>query len=111
MKKFCLAVDLVDDAALIAEYEQWHVEGNIWPEIKKSITDAGITNMEIYRIGNRLCMIMETNDDFSFDTKALMDATNSKVQEWEQLMWKFQQSLPFAKNGEKWMIMDKIFQL
>ncbi|MFP5039890.1 L-rhamnose mutarotase [Parasediminibacterium sp. JCM 36343] len=111
MKKYCLAVDLVDDAALIAEYENWHKAGNAWPEITQSIRDAGISNMEIYRLANRMFMIMEVDDTFSFERKAAMDAANPKVQEWEQLMWKFQQSMPFAKPGEKWLLMDKIFQL
>jgi len=56
-------------------------------------------------------MIKEVDDHFSFDRKAEMDAENQKVQEWEQLMWKFQQSLPFAQQGEKWMLMKKIFHL
>ncbi|WP_343745206.1 L-rhamnose mutarotase [Chitinophaga sp.] len=109
MKRYCLALDLVNDPQLIAEYEDYH--RNVWPEIKKSITDSGIQNMEIYRAGNRLFMIMEVNDTFSFDTKGAMDAANPKVQEWEQLMWKYQQALPVAKPGEKWIIMDKIFSL
>ena len=111
MKKYCLAVDLIDDPALIAEYDNWHKKENVWPEIMKSITDSGIVNMEIYRTGNRLFMIMETNEAFTFEDKAAMDAANPKVQEWEQLMWKFQQALPWAKKGEKWVLMDKIFDL
>lgn len=111
MKRFCLALDLVDDPALIAEYEHWHKKENGWPEIKKSITGSGITNMEIYRTGNRLFMIMDTEDDFSFDRKASMDSSNIKVQEWEKLMWKFQQPMPWAQPNEKWILMDKIFQL
>jgi len=67
--------------------------------------------MEIYRLQNRLFMIMETVDDFSFERKASMDAANVLVQEWEALMWKYQQALPFAKPGEKWMLMEKIFEL
>ena len=111
MKKYCLAVDLIDNPELIAEYENWHKKENAWPEITKSISDSGITNMEIYRTSNRLFMIMETDDNFSFERKAAMDSANTKVQEWEQLMWKFQQPLSWAKNGEKWILMDKIFQL
>lgn len=111
MKRYCLAVDLVDNPALIAEYEQWHKKENTWPEIMKSITDSGIIDLQIYRVSNRLFMIMEVDDTFSFERKTEMDATNPKVQEWEQLMWKFQQSMPFAKPGEKWVLMDKIFQL
>ena len=109
MKRYCLTLDLVDNAELIAEYEAYHMA--VWPEIKKSILDSGITNMEIYRFGNRLFMIMETNDSFSFEHKAAMDASNPKVQEWETLMWKFQQPLKNSKPGEKWLLMDKIFEL
>ena len=111
MKRYCLAVDLVDHPDLITEYEHWHKSENAWPEIKKSIFDGGITDMEIYRTGNRLFMIMETSDDFSFEKKSALDAENPKVQEWEKFMWKFQQPLPWAKPGEKWILMDKIFQL
>ncbi|MES2776061.1 MAG: L-rhamnose mutarotase [Bacteroidota bacterium] len=109
MNRYCLALDLVDDPALIAEYEAYHQ--NVWPEIKKSITDAGIINLDIYRTGNRLFMIIDTDETFSFERKAAMDAANPKVQEWEALMWKFQLALPWAKEGEKWIFMDKIFEL
>ncbi len=109
MKRYCLALDLVNDEVLIAEYERYHQK--IWPEIYKSIKKSGIGSMEIYRIGNRLFMIMETLDNFSFEHKNKIDAENTKVQEWEALMWKYQQALPMAKEGEKWLLMDKIFDL
>lgn len=109
MNRHCLALDLVDDPALIAEYEKYHTK--VWPEIIKSIKDSGIENMQIYRTGNRLFMIIETNDEFSFKKKAAMDAANSKVQAWEELMWTFQQSLPWAKPGEKWVQMEKVFEV
>lgn len=109
MKRFCLALDLNDDPKLIAEYENYHK--NVWPEIKKSIIDSGIKDMEIYRLADRLFMIMETEDDFSFERKSEMDSSNLKVEEWERIMWKFQKPFSFAKPGEKWMLMEKIFKL
>ena len=109
MKRYCLALDLKPDAALIAEYEAYHRA--VWPEILESIRSAGIGALEIYRVENRLFMILEANDDFSFERKAALDAANPKVQEWEQLMWKYQQALPTARPGEKWMPMQCIFQL
>ncbi|MGI4749027.1 MAG: L-rhamnose mutarotase [Janthinobacterium lividum] len=109
MQKYCFTLDLVNDPQLIEEYKNYHQ--NVWPEIKKSITDSGIIHMEIYLLGNRLFMLMETDATFSFAKKAEADATNPKVQEWENLMWKYQQALPQAKPGEKWLLMDKIFQL
>ncbi|ALR30927.1 L-fucose mutarotase [Chryseobacterium sp. IHB B 17019] len=109
MKKFCLALDLIDDPELIAEYEKYHQ--NVWPEVKQSILDSGIINMEVYRIQNRLLMIVEADENFSFEAKNEADKNNLKVQEWEELMWKFQQQLPNSKPGEKWQLMDKIFSL
>lgn len=109
MHTYYLALDLKDDAQLIAEYEQWHTQ--VWPEIQQSIIDSGITKMEIYRTGNRLFMVMETTDDFRFEGKQAQDENNPKVIAWEQLMWKYQQPLPWAKQGEKWMVMDRIFEL
>ncbi len=109
MKKYCLALDLKDDPALIAEYKAYHE--NVWPEILERIKSSGIENMEIYNVGNRLFMIMETSDTFSFKEKAAADLSNDKVQEWETLMWKYQHALPTAKEGEKWLLMDCIFKL
>jgi L-rhamnose mutarotase len=109
MKRYCLALDLKDDEALIKEYEQYHKE--VWPEILQSIKESGIEQMEIYRTGNRLFMIIEATDDFSFEEKAKADAANTTVQEWETLMWKYQQALPGSKPGEKWVLMEKIFSL
>lgn len=109
MKKYCFALDLKKDPELISQYEAYHQ--NVRPEIIDSIRGSGITDLEIYRVANRLFMIMETTDDFSLEKKARMDAQNPKVQEWEKLMWTYQQALPGAQEGEKWMVMDCIFHL
>lgn len=111
MKRYCLALDLHDDPAQIAEYERVHQPGNEWPGIKKSIVEAGIINMEIYRLGTRLFMIMDTDESFSFERKAVMDAANPQVQAWEEFVGQFQKPVPGAKPDEKWTLMDKIFGL
>lgn len=107
--RYCLALDLQKDAVLIAEYEAWHQD--VWPEIKKSILDSGIERMEIYRLEERLFMIMETGPGFSFEGKGAMDAGNPAVQKWEELMWKYQVAVPGGKPGEKWRLMGRIFLL
>ena len=109
MRRYCLTLDLKDDPQLIAEYRNYHRK--IWPEITASIRESGIEDMEIYLLGTRMFMIMEVSESFSFEKKAAADRENPKVQEWEQLMWKFQQALPQAKAGEKWLRMERIFKL
>ncbi len=111
MRRYCLACDLKDNPELISEYKRYHATGNTWPEITQSIKDAGILDMEIYLTGNRLFMIMEVDETFDFLRKARMDTDNPKVQEWEELMSQFQQLLPWAGKGEKWVVMEKIFKL
>lgn len=108
MKRHCLTLDLKNDPKAIAAYDDYH--RNVWPEIQKSLGDSGIKSMQIYRAANRLFMIIEVADDFSFERKRKMDNSNAKVQEWETLMSNYQQPLPFAKPGEKWVLMEKVFQ-
>jgi L-rhamnose mutarotase len=108
-RRYCLTLDLKDDPSLIAKYKRYHEQ--VWPEILKSIGDSGIDDMEIYLLGTRMLMIMEVNEKFSFEAKAKTDRENPKVQEWEELMWKFQEPLPQAQPGEKWLLMERIFKL
>ena len=108
-RRFCLTLDLKDDPYLIAEYKRYHEK--IWPEITRSIKDSGIEDMEIYLLGTRMFMIMEVNESFSFEAKAMTDQRNSRVQEWERLMGTFQKSLPQAGPAEKWLLMERLFKL
>ena len=109
MQRHCFALDLKNDNRLISAYKKYHQK--IWPEITESIKESGIEKLEIYLVENRLFMIMEVNDSFSFEKKSKIDKINPKVQEWEDLMWKYQNALPTAKPEEKWIRMDKIYQL
>ena len=109
MKRFCLALDLKNDAQAIAQYEAYHKA--VWPEITDSIKSSGIEKMQIYRVQNRLIMLIEASDDFSFEQKAALDAQNPKVQQWEALMDQFQQRIPGTPQGAKWALAEPIFNL
>ena len=111
MKTYCVALDLKDDPALIAEYKKHHEPEQVWPEVVASIHAQGILSEEIYLLGNHLVMILQTMDDFSWGKKSAADHENLKVQQWEALMWKYQQPLPQARPGEKWIPMEKIFEV
>ena len=109
MPRHCLALDLKDDAAAIAEYKRYHVK--IWPEVRDSLFEAGITDMEIYLMGTRLFMIMDVDETFSLAAKATADAANARVQDWEAIMGRFQQPLPQSRPGQRWVEMERVFNL
>lgn len=109
MNRMCFALDLKDDPKLIAEYEEWHTK--VWPEVIEYVRETGIAEMQIYRIGNRLFMITETEEGFDPETRKNPGADNPKVLEWEDFMWTFQQALPWAQPGDKWLPMEKVFEL
>jgi len=105
------ALDLMDDPALIERYKAWHAPGAVPAAINRSIREAGVEALEIFLVGNRLVMALTPGPDFDAARKAAADAENPDVQAWETLMWTFQQALPFAKPGEKWLQMDRIYTL
>ena len=109
MIRQCLALDLKDDLALIAEYERLHQQ--IWPQISAHLREHGVLDMQIWRLGTRLFMVMETRPGFSAEAFERAGASDPKVQEWEALMWRFQQPTPWAHPGEKWAPMIQIFSL
>jgi L-rhamnose mutarotase len=109
MPRHCLTFDLQNDPKKIAEYKRRHEK--IWPEIRDSLFDAGVTAMEIYLTGTRLFMIMDVNDSFSLDKKAAMDRANPKVQQWEAEMAEFQAVPEGADPVRRWAPMEKVFDL
>jgi L-rhamnose mutarotase len=110
-KRYCLTLDLKDNADLIKEYRYWHGSDHIWPEIPKGIREVGIIDMEIYLLGTRLLMIMETKSDFDFDKQMARLAELPRQKEWEAFVSKYQKSSPDAKSSEKWRMMERIFKL
>lgn len=111
MTRHCLLLDLVDDPELIAQYRQWHAPGGPPATVTRSIREANILDMEIWQVGDRLVMIMETGPNFDPAAKTRRDAADPDVQVWETLMDKFQRRLPFAPEGVKWVAADRIYAL
>lgn len=108
IERYCFAIDLVDDESKIAEYEEYHK--NVWPEVQDSFRRSGVTGVELYRSGNRLFMIFETNEQFTFEKKKEIDENDPVVVKWETLMSDYQQPLPWAKPGAKWTLMKPLFK-
>ncbi len=110
VKTYYLALDLKDGPKLIEEYKSYHVSDHIWQDVVQAIREDGVLSEEIYLAGTRMVMVLTTTDEFSFEEKAEKLRANSTMREWEKLMWNYQQTIPGARPGEKWVIMEKIFQ-
>lgn len=111
VKRYCQTLDLRDDPALIAEYRRLHSEQGVWREILDGIRSVGILEMEIYLLGTRLFMIVETAPDFDWTSAMARLAPLPRQAEWEELTGRYQQALPGASSAEKWKLMERIFHL
>lgn len=111
VKRFCQTLDLRNDLDLIARYKEMHSKEMIWKEIPQGIKEAGILEMEIYLLGNKLFMILETPVDFNWDAAFAKLNTLPRQQEWEDFMAVFQQTDSGAGSSDKWKLMERIFQL
>lgn len=111
VKRYCQTMDLKDDQELIAEYIRRHSKSEAWPEIRAGIREVGILEMEIYILGNRLFMIVETPFDFDWSTAMKRLATLPRQEEWENYMAIFQVCKEGATSDEKWKMMQRMFYL
>jgi len=111
MRRLCMAVDLKDAPDLIESYVRHHRPANFSPDVATGLKKVGVIDMEIFVVENRLFMILEVDDEFSFEAKISHDNKKLIIREWELLMWSFQKSLPNSNPAEKWRIMEKIFSL
>ena len=109
MKRYCFALDLINNKTSIKQYIAYHKK--VWPEILDSLRNSGIIDAEIYNVADRLFLILDTNESFTLEHKSKSDAQNPVVHKWEALMSAYQKSLPNTKPDEKWVLMERIFKL
>ncbi len=110
-KRFCKTLVLEDDPLLIEEYKKVHAAGAAWPEITRGMREVGILDMEIYLVGSRLFMIMDTVPDFDHDKAMTQLATKPRQSEWEAYVSKFQKTSSGSTAGEKWQLTERIYKL
>ena len=111
VKRFVQTMDLKDNPELITEYRRRHSKEEAWPEILDGIREVGILDMQIFILGTRLVMIVETPADFEWETAMARLATLPRQQEWEDYMAIFQQCDEGATSDEKWKMMERMFYL
>lgn len=111
VKRFCKTMELKNDETLIKKYKEAHAKGAAWPEITNGMREVGILDMEIYLLGNRLFMIMDTVADFDHDKAMAELAVKPRQSEWEEKMAQFQDTSKEATAAEKWQLMELIYKM
>lgn len=109
MTRHVLAVDLKDDPSVVASYLDHHTR--VWPEVLRSLKASGIEGMEIYMLGRRLVMFVDTNGRDVRQSLADHQASDPRVAEWEALMKSMQEPVPGSAPGEWWAQMRPVFRL
>ena len=111
VKRYCQTLELRDNPELIKEYRRRHSRERAWREILDGIRQVGILEMELYILGTRLFMIVETPLDFDWDTAMARLATLPRQAEWEDYMAEFQLVKQGLSSAEKWQLMERMFYL
>ena len=111
VKRYCQTLSLRDNPELIEAYRKAHSKEESWPEIRAGIREVGILEMEIYILGSKLFMIVETPLNFDWDKAMAKLATLPRQAEWEEYVAKFQQCAEGATSDEKWQMMERMFYL
>lgn len=111
IKRYCQTLDLVDDAAMIARYREAHSRVEVWPEIVDGIRAVGILEMDMYILGNKVFMIVETPIDFDWDSAMAQLATLPRQQEWEDYVSVLQGCDRGVTSTGKWQLMERMFHL
>ena len=110
-KRYCKTLELRDDPDLIRNYKKVHAPGAVWPEVTKGMREVGITDMEIYILGNRLFMIMETVADFDHDDAMKKLGDKPRQAEWEKYVSQFQKTASDSSAADKWQLMERIYKM
>ncbi|MBT28632.1 MAG: hypothetical protein CMO01_03145 [Thalassobius sp.] len=110
MKVFAQTVNLKDDPEVIAKYKKYHSE--IWPEVSEALKQVGILEMKIFLLGRRLFMYATATDEFvpERDFPKYLEL-HPRCQEWEDQMGEYQEPVEEAGPGEKWAMMEQVFDL
>ena len=111
LKRYVQFLEISDDPELMEQYRKWHSEEHHWKEIRDGIRQVGILEMEIYMLGNKLVMVVDTPADFQWEEAMNRLATLPRQAEWEAFVSKFQGCAANARSDEKWQPMERMFRL
>lgn len=111
VKRYVQFLEISDDPELVAQYRKCHDEDHNWQEVRDGIRQVGILEMELYILGNKVVMIVDTPANFDWETAMARLATLPRQAEWEAFVSRFQGCSSEARSDEKWQPMERMFRL
>lgn len=111
VKRYCQFMEIKSDPELISKYIKCHSKGQAWEEVLDGIREVGILEMELYILGNKVVMIVETPLDFDWESAMEKLSTLPRQAEWESFVAEMQGADPLASSAAKWQLMDRFFYL
>jgi L-rhamnose mutarotase/Right handed beta helix region len=105
-----LSCNLVADKKMQQEYLNYHAtQFEKWPELSKGFCNASFQQLLIYKNGRQLVLIISIPKGESLDKlNPKTSENNSRVDEWNKLMGKYQEGIEGTKKGETWVFLRKL---
>mmetsp|Transcript_18276 Transcript_18276/g.38173 ORF Transcript_18276/g.38173 Transcript_18276/m.38173 type:complete len:127 (-) Transcript_18276:166-546(-) len=95
-KPLRMAMTLDIQPGKFQEYFDYHQA--VWPEIQHALHEVGVRNLSVWNWESRLFYYCEYVGERPFAEAMQIYSQMPRVQEWEELMHKYQQKLPGAAN-------------
>ncbi|AOW08287.1 L-rhamnose mutarotase [Flavobacterium gilvum] len=105
-----LTANLVSDEKMQKEYVDYHAtQFEKWPEIAKGFCNADFQQLQVFKYGRQLILIISIPKGESLDKlNPKTTENNPRVKDWNELMKKYQTGIEGAKPDETWIFLNKI---
>ncbi|MNR41583.1 L-fucose mutarotase [compost metagenome] len=104
-----MSTNLVKDKQLQKEYLDHHAtQFEKWPEVAKGFCNADFQQLRIFKNGRQLMLVISIPKGASLDElNPRTTLNNPKVDDWNNLMKKYQEGIEGTKPGEVWVFFSK----
>ncbi|MEI8085836.1 MAG: L-rhamnose mutarotase [Paludibacter sp.] len=104
-----LTTNLVDDAKLQQEYLDYHkTQFEKWPEVSAGFCNADFQQLQVFKNGRQLLLVISIPKGSSLDElNPKTTENNPRVNDWNEIMKKYQTGIEGAKPNETWVFLKK----
>jgi hypothetical protein len=109
-KHILLTANLVEDEKMQNEYLAYHkTQFEEWPEISQGFCNADFQQLLLYKNGRQLMLVISIPADKTLDELNPKTVENNpRMDEWNQIMGKYQEGINGTEPGEKWVFLSEV---